>query len=82
MVDKKKKNIFANSVMVAIIAMILVGGVLGVGYIRGWFGDKGADSAVLAEVRGIVNMTRSGVTYPVEQCDHLYARRQRGDPCG
>ena len=71
--DKKKKSIFANSVMVAIIAMIIVGGVLGVGYIRGWFGDKGTDSAVLADVKGIVNMTRSGVTYPVEQDTPLRA---------
>ncbi len=65
--QKKRKSIFANSVMVAIITMILVGGVLGVGYIRGWFGDKGSDAAVLSDVKGIVNMTRNGVTYPVEQ---------------
>ncbi len=65
--QKKKKSIFANSVMVAVITMILVGGVLGVGYIRGWFGDKGADAAILGDVKGIVNMTRNGVTYPVEQ---------------
>ena len=71
--DKKKKSIFANSVMVAIIVMILVGGVLGVGYIRGWFGDKGSGAAVLADVKGIVNMTRSGVTYPVEQDTPLRA---------
>ena len=70
---KKKKSIFANSVMVAIIAMIVVGGVLGVGYIRGWFGDKGTDVAVLSDVKGIVNMTRSGVTYQVEQDTPLRA---------
>ena len=57
MEKKRRKNLAANSVMVAIIAMILVGGVLGVGYIRGWFGDRNADTAVLADVRGIVNMT-------------------------
>ena len=65
--EKKKKGFFAHSVMVAIITMIVVGGMLGVGYIRGWFGDKGSDVAVLADVKGIVNMTRKGVTYPVEQ---------------
>ncbi len=65
--EKKKKRFFANSVMVAVITMIVVGGVLGVGYIRGWFGDKDSDAAVLADVKGIVNMTRKGVTYPVEQ---------------
>ena len=72
---KKRKSIFANSVMVAIIVMIVVAGVLGVGYVRGWFGDKDADAAVLSDVRGIVNMTRSGVTYPVEQDTPL----RRGD---
>ena len=56
-----------NSVMVAVIAMIVAAAVLGVGYIRGWFGDGGRDSATLADARGIVNVTRSGVTYPVEQ---------------
>ena len=70
---KRKKRIFANSVMVAIIAMILVGGLLGVAYIRGWFGDRDAGTAVLADVRGIVNMTRNGVTFPVEQDTPLRA---------
>ena len=73
MEKNRRKNLAANSVMVAIIAMIIVGGVLGVGYIRGWFGDRNADTAVLADVRGIVNMTRSGVTYPVEQDTPLRA---------
>ena len=73
MQKKKKRSIFANSVMVAIITMILVGGVLGVEYIRGWFGDRGSDAAVLSDVKGIVNMTRNGVTYPVEQDTPLRA---------
>ncbi|MBR6950742.1 MAG: DUF4430 domain-containing protein [Oscillospiraceae bacterium] len=64
---KKKKRVLANSVMVAVIAMIVAAAVLGVGYIRGWFGDGTANTAALADVRGIVNVTRSGVTYPVEQ---------------
>ena len=67
MQKKKRKSIFATSVMVAIIVMILAAGLLTVAYLRGWIGDKGADSAVLADVRGIVNLTRNGVTYPVEQ---------------
>ena len=37
--NKKKKRILFNSVMVAVIAMIVAAAVLGVGYIRGWFGD-------------------------------------------
>ena len=32
----KKKQI-ANLIMVAVILLIVAGGVLGVGYIRGWF---------------------------------------------
>ena len=67
MQKKKRKSIFANSVMTAIIVMILAAGLLTVAYLRGWIGDRGADTAVLADVRGIVNMTRNGVTYPVEQ---------------
>ena len=73
MQKKKRKSIFANSVMVAIIVMILAAGLLTVAYLRGWIGDKGADSAVLADVRGIVNLTRNGVTYPVEQDTPLRA---------
>lgn len=73
MEKKRRKSIFANSVMVAIIVMIAAGGLLTVAYLRGWIGDKGADSAVLADVRGIVNMTRNGVTYPVEQDTPLRA---------
>ena len=68
---KKKQKTIANSIMIGIIAAIVVAAVLGVGFIRGWFGDKGADTAVLADVKGIVNMTRNAVTYPVEQDTQL-----------
>lgn len=64
---EKKKNRAANAAMVCVIAAILVLGILGVGYIRGWFGDREADNVLLTEVRGIVNLTRQNVTYPVEQ---------------
>lgn len=52
--------------MVAVIAVILALGVAFVGYIRGWFGDT-AEAAVLTDIKGIINMTRDGITYPVEQ---------------
>ncbi len=64
---KKKKRILSNSIMVALIAMIVAAAVLGVGYIRGWFGDGRGNTASLADVRGIINLTRNGITYPVEQ---------------
>lgn len=61
----KKKQI-ANLIMVAIIVVIVAAGVLGVGYIQGWFDQTGADTAYLTQIRGIVNMEREGVAYPVE----------------
>lgn len=64
---QKKKKLLANLIMVAIIAVIFAACILFVGYIRGWFGNGSDSAAVLADVRGIVNITRNGVTYPVEQ---------------
>ena len=51
--------------MLAVIAVMLVLGVVFVGYIRGWLGDSG-EAALLTDIRGIINMTRDGITYPVE----------------
>ena len=61
----KKKQI-ANLIMVAVILLIVAGGVLGVGYIRGWFDTATENSACLTRLQGTVNMERSGVVYPVE----------------
>ena len=61
----KKKQI-ANLIMVAVIFLIVAGGVLGVGYIRGWFDTATENSACLTRLQGTVNMERSGVIYPVE----------------
>ena len=61
----KKKQI-ANLIMVAVILLIVAGGVLGVGYIRGWFDTATENSACLTLLQGTVNMERSGVIYPVE----------------
>ena len=62
----KKKQI-ANLIMVSVILLIVAGGVLGVGYIRGWFDTASENIASLTELQGTVNMERSGVIYPVEQ---------------
>ena len=62
----KKKQI-ANLIMVAVILLIVAGGVLGVGYIRGWFDRATEDSVCLTRLQGTVNMQRSGVIYPVEK---------------
>ena len=61
----KKKQI-ANLIMVAVVLLIVAGGVLGVGYIRGWFDTATENSACLTRLQGTVNMERSGVVYPVE----------------
>ena len=60
----KKKN-KANLIMVAIILAIAAAGLLTVGFIQGWFGGE-ENAALVTEVRGIVNITRDGVSYPLE----------------
>ena len=45
----KKKQI-ANLIMVAVIFLIVAGGVLGVGYIRGWFDTATENSACLTRL--------------------------------
>lgn len=61
-----KKKTIANLIMVAIILVIVAAGVLGVGCIRGWFDSDDGSYAILSEIRGIVNIEREGVSYPVE----------------
>lgn len=75
----KKKNV-ANLIMVAIILVIAAIAVIIVGSVQGWFSGD-AESAVVTETKGIVNMERDGIAYPVEKntilrtgdkltCDH------------
>ena len=63
---KQKKRKLANGFMAAAVILIAAAVLLFVGYTRGWFGDKGADSAALSDVRGVVTMTRNDVTYTVD----------------
>lgn len=62
----KKKQI-ANLIMVAMIVIVVAAGVLGVGYIQGWFDKLDMETAFLTDFRGIVNLERQGVVYPLEQ---------------
>ena len=62
----KKKQI-ANLIMVAVILLIVAGGVLGGGYIRGWFDTASETIACLTQIQGTVNLERSGVIYPVAE---------------
>ena len=68
--DKKSKQKKANLIMVLLIALILAAGVGAAGYILGWFGGSGK-AASLTNVKGIVNLTRNAVTYPVEETTEL-----------
>ncbi len=70
--NKKKKQKTANLIMVLIIVVIVAAGIAAAGFILGWFGNSG-DAARLSDVRGIVNLTRSGVTYAVSEETELRA---------
>lgn len=61
-----RKRRFQNAIMVAIIVLIAALGLYAVGSVRGWFSDE-KNVAMLADVRGIVRMQRSGVNYPLEE---------------
>lgn len=59
----KKKKI-ANLIMVVIIVLIAAAGILGAGHILGWF-DRSEAAAVLTDIRGLIAIERSGVSYTV-----------------
>ena len=61
---KKKKT--ANIIMVAVIAVIVVGGVLVAGHIKGWF-DRSPDVAVLTNYKGIITLEREGIAFNVQE---------------
>ena len=68
METRTKKKTY-NIIMVALIAVIAVCGILAVGHIKGWFGttdSKGAE-IVSQEIKGVVNIERSGVGYSLEK---------------
>ncbi len=68
----KQKRRIQNIIMVLIILAIGVAGFFVVGNVRGWFGDA-RYAAKLTQVRGVVSLTRSGVSYPVEEATTLRA---------
>lgn len=61
-----RKRRAANLIMVAVIVLIAAAGLIAVGCVRGWFGG-GAENAKLVQIRGVVNLERSGVAYPLEE---------------
>lgn len=64
---KKKQQRIANFIMVAVIAVMIVGGVIFAGNTLGWFDKPDAEIAALQEIRGLVRLHRDGVSYTVEK---------------
>lgn len=64
---KIKKKQLANLVMVGVIALMILGGVLFAGNTLGWFDKQDGTAATLTEIRGLIQMQRSGVIYTVEK---------------
>ena len=60
-----RKRQAANWIMVAVIALMAAAGLVAAGSVLGWFGGE-ADHARIADIRGVVNLERSGVAYPLE----------------
>ena len=60
-----KKKTIANLIMVVLILAIAVAGILGVGYIQGWFDAADGTNATLQDMRGVIHLMREGVSYPV-----------------
>lgn len=71
-----RKRKIVNLCMVFAIAIVLLGGIVAVGAIKGWFRNE-ATSVVVLSKNGIAMIERSGVSYEVEesiplrQKDHL-----------
>ncbi len=70
MESEKNKKIF-NIAMVAIIILIIVGGIFAVGSVKGWFGSEDTVIADADKVVGIVSVERSGVSYELKNGDDL-----------
>ena len=72
METRAKKKTY-NIIMVVLIAIIALCGVLVVGHIQGWFGGGsgggagGSAGVVSEEIKGVVNIERSGVGYSLEK---------------
>lgn len=62
----KKKQI-ANLIMVAVMAVIAAAGILGVGFIKGWFLKNDGTAGLVSDVRGIVKLERGGILSPAEK---------------
>ena len=70
--ETKAKRKTSNIIMIALIAVIVVCGVLAVGMLKGWFGGNDSTDGsylpiVSTDVTGVANMERSNVGYTLEK---------------
>lgn len=61
-----KKKTIANLIMVGVILVIIGSGILGVGFVKGWFDEADNTQAFLRNIRGVVMLNRDGVSYLAE----------------
>ena len=67
METRAKKKTY-NIIMVALIALIVVCGLMAVGHVKGWFGESGQGTEIVSEdIIGVVNVERDGVGYTLEK---------------
>ena len=58
-----RKKTLANLIMILCIITIVILGILGVGYIKGWFDKSNTDSALLTDSRGVITLKRDGIAF-------------------
>ncbi len=61
----KKKT--ANIVMAVIILAIITAGIIGAGFYKGWFDKPSEDTALLCDIKGIIDLERDGIGYTVTE---------------
>lgn len=57
----------SNIIMFALLLLIVAGGILYAGQIRGWFDAKDASEWILTDIRGTVTLKRDGVAYTITE---------------
>lgn len=73
--ETKGKKRLMNSLMVALIGVIVFCSIMAVGNVKGWFGGDDADAAIrTGSVSGIVNIERDGVGYSLKENVPLKAK--------
>lgn len=73
METKKRKKIL-NICMALIILLVVIAGIIGVGNVRGWFGESGEMSKsvmTVSRVRGAVDIERDGVAFKLKKGEIL-----------